>query len=213
MPLLPRIARPVVSALALAALAGANGGCGIFGVIAHKAAGPVKHPALFALPKEPTLVIVERGNNPPEAATDAQRVASEVARLLKENNAVTVVDPGLAIEVRSKPGEDGGRPRPTEIARACGATQLIYVDLTRYETSQAVAGEAVDGQVEAAVWVVDARTAQVRWPLQANQGYAVAAAVPFKPADSRNTEQGVRDEMNKDLGTRVARLFYLWTEE
>ena len=217
MPPASTLARSVALTALLALAAAAASGCALFGVIAHKASGPVKHPAVHPLAKEPTLVLVERRANPGEAALDAQQVADEVTRLLRENNAAPTVDPGLAVEARSRRNADGSPLRPTEIARACGAAQMIYVDLTRYQASSAVAGEAVAGEVEAAVWVVDARTAQPRWPAESNQGYPVAAGVPFRPAASGagggGTEQSVREEMNRTLALRIARLFYLWVEE
>ena len=210
-----RLARPFATVAVLALLSAAGVGCALLGAIAYKVSPPVTRPAVHTLDAEPTLVLVERRSNPSDAALDAQQVADEVTRLLRANApTVPMVDPGLAVEARAPRKADGGRPLPAEVARACGAAQLIYVDLTRYQASSAVAGEAVGAEVEAAVWVVDARTARPRWPAESSQGYAVAAGIPFRPAATGGaTERAVREEMNRALAAKIARVFHSYTEQ
>lgn len=201
---------PTVLACCLAVSAG---GCALLGVIAHKASPPPKVPARYTLKPEPTVVLVERASNPGEAAMDAQRIAQLITQLMRENGVTQVIDPSRAMEARSRRNPDGSRLRPSELARAVGASQFVYVDLTRYETTEALAGQAADGQAEAAVWVVDARSAQPVWPPEANQGHPVAAAVPFAPSSTGTTPQSVRDKLNQDLALDISRLFYTWTAE
>jgi hypothetical protein len=190
-------------------------GCSVLGIAAYKLKGADKHPPAYALAVEPTIVIVDRPVNFGAVSLDAQRIGSAVTEKLKASGKITgtVIDSGLGVDRRSRLAPDGSRPKPTQIAADCGAMQLIYVEINRYESSQSVGGEAVDGRAEASIWVVDVRSGQVKWPGEANQGYQVSTNIPFTPVGGRVNEDSLRAQMDAALAEKIARLFTGWVEE
>jgi len=203
----------VLLILLLAGVAAVSAGCSVLGLVAHATTPPPKVPPKHVLAPVPTIVLVESSASRGYATLDAQQIAAHVTAQLRENKLDFVLDSGIALEHQSRRNPDGSRLKPSQLARACGARQFIYVDLTSYGTTTAVAGEAADGQAAAAVWVVDADSAQPLWPPEANQGYPVAATVPFRPTTGGASEQAIRDQINTDLGQKTARLFHEWTAE
>jgi hypothetical protein len=199
--------------LMAASLLPLSGGCSIIGVAAHKLSGSSKIPPLYVLPKEPTIVIVDRPVNFGEVALDAQRIGRDVTTALEQKKVAPMLDAGLATEMRSRTTADGRRLRPTELAAACGAKQIIYIELGRYDSSSAVGGDAMDGHADAKIWVIDVATAEVRWPAEANRGYAVSAEVPFTPLAGAVSEQTLHGRMNAALAEKISRVFTGWTEE
>jgi hypothetical protein len=204
--------------LAAALLPLSAGGCVILGAIAYKVSGPTRHAAAFTLAPEPTLVLVDRSSNPGELAVEGHQLATaitaELADKLKPTPEVpqpTFVDPGLVVTRRT--AADGRRLSPAEIARACGAKQVIYVDVKRFAQQQSLAGDAVDGQLEATVWVFDAETAKAVWPAQSNVGKQVSVAVPFTPSTGAATTEVVRQQVVQQTGQKVSRFFTGWIEE
>jgi hypothetical protein len=190
-------------------------GCSLLGLAAYKMSGPEKHPVAFALPKEPTIVIVDRPVNFGEVALDAQRIGSNITDRLKASKTVTatLLDPGLAVDRRSRPTADDRRLQPTQLAADCGAKQMIYVEILHYDSSPSIGGDAAEGRIDASVWVVDVATGQVRWPPEANQGFPVTASVPFTPLANRVSEESIRAQLDAKLAEKVAQLFTGWTEE
>ena len=188
-------------------------GCNLLGLAAYKLSGATKNPARYKLAQEPTLVLVERASNPAEATTDAARIAQVVSDLLRTNKAVPVVDSMLAMEARSHRGPEGRRLRPSEIALACHATQVIYIDLTKYNSTPAIAGEVVEGQIDLTVRVIDAKTGTVRWPQDGDLGFPMSEAIPFTPTTGGVSEASLRQSMDDKLALKLARLFYEWSEE
>jgi hypothetical protein len=190
-------------------------GCSLLGIAAYKFQGPVKHPPAYVLPVEPTIVIVDRPVNFGAVSLNAQRIGSSVTEQLRASKMVigTVLDSGLAVDRRTRLAADGSRPKATQIAADCGATQLIYIELSNYESSQSVGGEAIDGSVDASVWVVDVASGQVTWPGEANQGHPVSHKIPFTPVTGHVSEESLRAQMDAALADKIGRLFTGWVEE
>lgn len=190
-----------------------SGGCTLLGVAAQKFSGPTKIPPAYVLPKEPTLVLVDRPVNFDIVALDAQRIARDITTPLEEKHIAPMVDAGIAADARARGGPEGRRLKPTEIAAACGAKQIIYVELGRFDSSKAVGGDALDGHADAVVWVVDVTTGEVHWPPEAHRGYAVSAEVPFSPVGGATSEQSVHEHLDATLAEKISRLFTGYTEE
>lgn len=216
-----RMPRPLPKTLSVAlagslaiAAAGALSGCGVLGAAAYKLSGPTQHPPAFALGTEPTVVIVGRQDNFGAIAVDGQRIAQSVTVAIKAMKIPPpVIEAPVAAEARTRATMDGKKLSPSQLATTVGAKQMIYVDLKRYDSAQSFSGETADGRAEASVWVVDATTAQPKWPPEANQGFPVTATVPSTPMASGVDEQTVRDKLNAELSLKIARLFTGWTEE
>jgi hypothetical protein len=203
----------VVALLLGTAILSLSGGCTILGVAASKLSGPTKVPPVYLLPKEPTLVLVDRPVNFGSVELDAQRIARDVTTALEQAKIAPMVDPGAAVDVRSRRTLDGHRLRPTEIAAACGAKQIIYVELGKLDSTTAVGGDAMDGKADATVWVVDVATAHVLWPPEENRGFPIKAEVPFRPTAEAVSEREVHAQLDAIITERVSRMFTGYTEE
>jgi hypothetical protein len=195
------------------ALVSLSGGCTILGVAASKLSGPTKVPPMYVLQKEPTLVLVDRAVNYGEVELDAQRISRDVTTALEQAHIAPMVDPGKAVDARTRRTADGRRLRPTEIAAACGAKQIIYVELGRLESTTAVGGDAMDGKADATVWVVDVTTAHVLWPPEETRGHSVKAEVPFKPTAEGTSVHEVHAALDGIITEHVSRLFTGYSEE
>ncbi len=204
--------RQLLTLVLAMSLAAATGGCAAIGLVAHATSGPVKVPAMYKLPPVPTIVLVEFTNNPGRGQLDAQRIAQLASGMMRDQGQTFVLDPNLAIQAQSRQPL-GQTLRPSELARACGAKQFVYISLRQYATVSSVAGEAASGSAESAVWVVDATTADVLWPPETNQGFPIGASVPFTPTTGGTTEQAIRDQLNQQIAQKAGRLFFEWTEE
>lgn len=193
-------------------LAFTQGGCSAVGLIAHAATPPPKVPAMYKLQPAPTIVLVEFTNNPGRAQLEAQSIAQLATGMMREQGLGFMLDPSLVVQAQSRQPL-GKVLRPSEMARACGAKQFVYVSLRDYSTTTSVAGEAASGSAEAAVWVVDATTAEVLWPPESSQGFPIGANVPFTPTTGGATEQGIRAQLNQQIAQKAGRLFFEWQEQ
>lgn len=194
------------------ALVLSSGGCAAMGLVAHAVTPPPKVPPKFVLPAEPTIVLVDSSTSAGQTMLDGQHIARRASESMRAAGLNFVLDSSLAVEQQSRHHPDGSRLRPSEVARACGARQFVYIDLTRYGTTSGMSSDGTNGQAEAAVWVVDAQSAQVLWPPQANQGHPLGVTVPFRPSTAGTSEQAIRTEMNEMLGEKAGRLFFEWRE-
>lgn len=208
---------------------GAAGGCSVLGVAVAKFSGPTYHPPLFVLPPTRTLVYVDRKANYSAVATDAQRIALLVSDALRKAKStgvdktdgsggkveapVQVLDPGLAVEPRTRTDADGKRPTPAQVAATCDAAQFVYVELAVFDYFPAIAGQSSEGKIEARVWVVDTRSGAVLWPAEANLGYPVSAKLESSPLAYADNDSALKGKMDDELGTKIGRLFSGWSEE
>ena len=209
---LHRIVKVVLGCAALVGLIGMATGCAAVGLIAHATTPPPKVPAMYKPAPVPTIVLVEFSGNPGQGTLDAQKIAQLVTGMMTANGVPSMLDPGLATQAQSRQLL-GRRLRPSELARECGAKQFIYIDLRRYTTTSSISGEATDGQAEAAVWVVDAQSAEVLWPPEASQGFPIGASVPFTPTTGGTTGQAIHDQLNQQIAQKSGRLFFEWQEQ
>lgn len=194
-------------------LAGLSAGCAAMGLIAHATTPPPRIPAMYKPAAVPTIVLVDFSRNPGRASLNSQRIAQLATGMMKEQGLTFLLDPGLAVQAQSRESAMGKTLRPSELARACGAKQFVYIDLRDYSTTSSVAGEAASGQAEAAVWFVDAQSAEVLWPPETSQGFPIGASVPFTPTTGGTTEQAIHEQLNMQIAQKSGRLFFEWQEE
>jgi hypothetical protein len=187
-------------------------GCNVVGAIASKVAPPPIIPAKFAPAKEPTLVMVENFHNPAALRLESDSVARNLVEELKMNNVVPVVEPEQAEAFRGKQGPAYRKMPVDAIARALGATQVIYIDLETFSTDHAIASELVGGKAEARVRVVN-DGGELLWPDDSAGGYPVAVKVEPQRVGPGGNDLVVRQQLHAALADEIAKLFYNWQSE
>ena len=189
-------------------------GCQLIGVLAYKASGGPTIPAQYAPAKTPTVILVENYTNPAALRLEGDAVARHLAQELKTHKVAPVVEP-LAVESHRQSQGAAYRRMPVDaIGRGVGAKQIIYVDLQRFDVTQALASEMLGGTAEARVRVVD-DAGRVLWPTDSAAGYPVLAKVQPQRVPAGGDRGGaaefaVRRQLHADLADRIAKLFYNW---
>lgn len=192
-------------ALALLLLPLASGGCQAIALGAY-VLSPPKTKALYVPPKkQPMLVLVENRQNPGMFVYASDQLTAYIVDDLQTYEVCPIVpQEKLQKLVDSNPKAD--KMTITEIGKATGAAQVLYVDV-RHVSVGSIAGIPATARAEAWVHVVDVATGKTTFP-QTGDGWPVSFESPMtedvKQADTSN----VRDSMLRAAGTNIGRLFH-----
>jgi len=182
-------------------------GCNVVGALTNKFSDE-KAPAAFKLPKVQTLVFVESYQNPDLYNVQSQQLASNIVATLNENKAAPMIPTTKLDEVRGKDTVAFGKMDIPSIARAVGAKQVIYVNLTQFRTDVPIAGTQFAGQAEARVKVIDAESGRILWPPDSSEGREIRfESRAEEDVDPRNLSS-VQDQMCRHVAARISELFY-----
>jgi hypothetical protein len=184
-------------------------GCNVIGAVAGKVAPEPTIPAQFVPAKEPTPVLVENYHNPASLRLESDAVARHLAEELAMHEVAPIVEPERAEAFRSTKGQAYRKMPLDEIGKSLGATQIIYVDLERFDIQRAIASELLGGQAEARVRVVD-DAGELLWPIDSAGGYPIAVKVEPQRVAPGGGDHAVRQELHAALADKVAKLFYNW---
>jgi hypothetical protein len=206
----PRRSFPLILIIALTA---ACQGCRSTGALWYKMFGPSKVPAKFALAKVPTLVVVENFRNPAMTEFDADRIAREVVDDLKKNDTAPMIDQDRLTAIRESNASTFRDMSIPAVGRAAEATQVIYVDLQQSSVEGDATRGIVRGRAEARVRVVDVKTGNTIWPIEAQTGYPVGAEVPYTQSDDPSAANEVHNALLESLSEQIGRLFHAWKPE
>jgi hypothetical protein len=176
--------------------------------MAYKMSGPPEIPAAYAPAKRPTLVLVEKSDNPGEVPLQAEEIGQYVSAQLREHDVAPLVDPSPVASLRSRDPERYRGLSPAEAGRLAKAAQVLYVDLTEFTIGDAMATELVRGRIAARVRVIDTGTGQTLWPLDTTQGMPVSVEAPYAQTGASQTASALRERMCQALADKIARLFY-----
>lgn len=190
-------------------------GCTAVGAILHVVFGPVPVNAKYVPPKKPTLVLVENYRNPSLSEIDADQISTQISDLLKKHNVVPIVGNDNLQELRDQnPAKYHAMTIP-RIGKAAWAKTVIYVDLYEIGITQDAAESSAHASATARVRVVDVKTGDTLWPIDAAQGYQLTVEVPYGNQDEASMNL-MRTKMLTSLSHSIAKLFYQWkpdTEE
>ena len=125
---------------------------------------------------------------------------------------VPLVEPGDAAAFRQKQGAAYRKMPLDAIGQALGARQVIYVDLERFDVTQALASEMFGGRAEARVRVVD-DAGELLWPIDSAGGYPVSVKVEPQRVQPGVGDTAVRQELHARLADELAKLFYYWSPD
>jgi hypothetical protein len=197
-------------ALLLCAMAG---GCALVGAVADKVSGDPQVPAQYVPQKDITLVLVENYQNPSSAAIASEQLDRQIASDLIEHKVAPIVNPDRVSEVRLHNPQMFNKLDIAGIGRTFGARQVLYVDVRSFNIEDAIGGEMVKASAEARVRIVDAVTGRTLWPVESQAGYPVSLQTPYIAIKEGVSESKVREEATRALGDRIAKLFFVSTEE
>jgi len=200
-------------AVAVILLALSAGGCNIIGWVGH--AVPDKVPAVYKLPKRPTLILVDDPQRQLRDPALASVVLSRVAFDLTENKVVKKVVPVVEVnKVAAKEGANFELMSAGSLAKQLDADQVIQVQVERVEL------EPSPGLVQPTalvyVKVVDADgkrlfpAGDAGGAAPSPRGYPLTVKLP-QAAPNVQAQQhapALLRALASRTGTRVAQLFY-----
>lgn len=189
-------------------------GCTVTGALAYKLYGPPPVEAKYVPTKEPMLVLVERYNAGGGGGhVESESLAREVFREMSKHDIAPLIDPIAAIDLRSQQPAKFSKMTISQIGAAVGAKQVLYVNIDSSQVQIAEGSSLMRGRFTARVKVVDVATGNLRWPVDATEGYPVLVETPLirvRDGTSAATAQG---ELTRQAGDAIAKLFYKWKPE
>lgn len=217
----PSIALPpralAAGLLALTLLAGVPG-CTILGVAANALEGN-KVKAVFKLPDQPTLVLVDDPDGQLGDPALPGVIASHASFLLSKEKAVTqVIDPGVIAKLRHQYGDAFPRMPVDRIGREAGARQVIHIAVA----NAAILGEPgmVRPVADVFVRVTDVVNQKRLFPLSEafvpnDEGQPVRSTLRVRAASDRQFQitPELRQKLAERVGRDVSRLFYEHTKD
>lgn len=193
-------------------LACSAAGCVAAAAIASKVKPPETMDAEYTPAKKPTLVFVESYQNPDLYEVQANRLARDIAHEFTEHKAFPVVSPQKLIELRASQGPDYWKMTLPQVARAAGAEQVVYVNLTRFSAEPPAGSETVRGEGRALVKFVDAKTGRTLWPPDSTDGREISYKTPAL-SEEGTTHEAVQEQLYKHMSEEISHLFYNWINE
>ncbi len=187
-------------------------GCIAAGVAAHKLMGPRPVEAKYVPAKESLVVMVENYRRPSSALTDDELLSRYIEGFLRGHEVAPIIDSAKLRELRINRPDEFKQMSIAAAARAVGARQVLYVDVVQSELESLMAGESLRGSTAVRVRIIDAATAQTRWPTDMSDGYPMEQTVSFGKTKARS-EQELKQGLYASLGDRISKLFYKWKPE
>lgn len=196
--------------VSLCLLLAAVAGCNIVGAVQYATMGPPRQEAQYVPEKRPTVVFVENYQAPSQVALDADAFTALMARELMANGVVPVVGQEELFELRERKGPEAfAKMRISEVGRAVGAEQVLYIELLSSRVEEA-AGGLTKARMAARLKLVDVETGRTLWPEDMSNGFPVAYETPMAKREETVSLKTVREEMLRTMARRTARLFYSW---
>lgn len=185
------------------------GGCNIVGFVAS--AVPQKIEAKYVPPKTPMLVLVENQQNPGMAIAEADQLTGFICDELAAYEVAPLVEQKKLTKLRDS-NENANRMTISQIGKAVGAEQVLYVDLRRLNVSGMRDGIPSHGRIEAVVRVVDVKTGKTVFPAMGQSGWPISMETPMAALGQRDVnEDAIRESLLFSAGTAIGRLFHDYT--
>lgn len=200
--------RKIVCSAALAAMA-LLGGCNIVGYVAS--AVPQTVDARYEPPKTPMLVLVENRQNPGMAIPEADQLTGFIIDDLVTYEVAPLVEQKKLYKLRDNE-KDIDKMTISQIGKAVGAEQVLYVDLQRLNVGGQEEGIPTHGRLEAVVQIVDVKSGKTTFPAMGQGGWPVSFETPMASLGmSRQNPEAVRESLLRTAGTSISRLFHDYT--
>ncbi len=181
-------------------------GCSPVGVFTHKVFGPPSVEAKYILKKVPTLIFIENYRHGSAMQFDCESLMRAVVDEFEKKKIVPLVEVDRIYLLKDNDPK-AFRAMPTQqIGKACGAEQIVYIDLLDLSVGGQGARDDARGQSATRVRVIDANTGRSVWPTDAADGYPVIYSVQVR-AEGQSFDS-VRGKVLTGMADRIARLFY-----
>lgn len=165
-------------------------------------------PAQYIPQKTNMLVLVQNHRDPASMQFVCELLDRQVTYQLVQHHVAPIVNPDRLVEFRQANSKKFSSMEIAAIGKALGAKQVLYADLVDFRTERSIGGDAVMGQGEANVKVIDVATGEVRWPQETADGQPVTAETAYIPLQWGATEGTVEKQVEQELADEVAKLFY-----
>jgi hypothetical protein len=192
----------------LTALFITTGGCSMLGAGLAKTIGDPSIPAQYTLQQTPLVIMVENYRNPDLSAADAELLARTLYKKLDAKKLAPLVPYEKILNLRNLRPADFRKMSVAAIGRDVGADQILYIDFQAGGLVAEGSGNVYQGKATVLVKVIDAKTGESRWPIEAAEGRIVTAETNLtQGTDTRNAGR-VRIALYDKLADTIARLFY-----
>lgn len=184
-------------------------GCIVLGIVADKVAGDRPIPPAYAPdPLKPILVIAENYRNPSSNLSDAERIQILVGDRLTQNKVAPVIPDDSVRAVRDRSPSAYRKMSIVEIAKAVGAEQVVYIDITSIGVGAQAGSDSLKGVGSANVKLIEVETGAVLFPGDRDAGAPVGFESQLSRAAGPATTDRVRAETILGLSEQIGRLFY-----
>lgn len=196
--------------LVLAGLTLPCAGCSLMalaGIVGDAVAPPRVAPQYVPPKTSSMLVMVENRENPGREWPESEQLAAFISADLTAHQVCEVIPQAKLMDLRDKDTQVMKRMSITDIGKACGAKQVLYVDVMSIDTPTVV-GTPVKGRLEMRVHVVDVASGKTAWPIAPNDPMPLSfeAQGPLNLEPDRVVVFG--ETLLRGAGQHVARLFY-----
>lgn len=201
-----------IAPLAAVLLALSLAGCAVPSAILYKTMGPPPIPARYTPPKEPLLVLVENVHSGANAIPEADDLARVVYDDLKEHEVGPLIDPAKIHELRDENPKSFGKMSISDVGRALGAKQILYVHVSELNIEVPPGSEMVRVKVGASVKMVDVATAQTVWP-DDGQSEPYQYESRLERVGDNTSRTNLSKQVLHQSGVQIGRWFYNFKPE
>jgi hypothetical protein len=182
------------------------GGCNI---VAYAATAiPQTVSAKHTPPKTPMLVLVENRQNPSTMVTEADQLTGFIMEELEAYHVAPLIELKKLYEVRDDE-KNIDKMTISQIGKAVGAQQVLYVDLRRVNVSEDDGGGIpMHSRLDAAVHLVDVKTSTTTFPTAGQANWPISLETPITTIVNRTNPEAVRESLLRSAGTSIGRLFH-----
>jgi hypothetical protein len=202
--------RPIARSLCLLAAIAAVSGCNVIGVIAGKTAGQVPVEAVYTPdPLVPLVVLVENYRSDSGGTdSDADRVAQMIGARFAEQNVAPIIGQDKVRALRDREPKAYHAMGVVQVARAVGAGQALYVDLTGVAVGTQMGSDVAKGIASANVKFIDAQSGLVAYPADFTDGAPIGYETRVRRVADGVTIDSIRADVLAGLSDRIARMFF-----
>ena len=189
-------------------------GCDLLGVAsvaAYKMGVGGKVPAKFTPARTPMLVLVEDYQHQSSVTVQAEQLSRLLANEIQTHDVAPVINPEQLQALKDAKPAEFPTMSVSAVARALGAQQVLYVQLTSSEVEPLSGGDGFTGASSASVKLIDGATGNTIWPTD-EAGYGVSSRAQIDSPHGARDPQDVRRRLNVDLADKISKLFYEWDQ-
>jgi hypothetical protein len=183
-------------------------GCELAGVAVDRATGGSTVKARYVpVTTDPMLVLVESYGLALDSGIEAEHMTLTLSQTLTDDKIAPILNGQKLERLKDIDPQQYHRMTIADIGRRLGARQVLYVNISRSEIVKPGGSGQMRGHMEATVKIVDAASAENRWPTDA-PSESVQITTKWIPDNENKTESDVRAEMADQMAEDIGKLFH-----